>query len=98
MGRRLFDVIDGPGGGRLTWAGAQLAGTPPFFVVTHHAPDDVRLSREVGLQFTFVDDLGRGCAGACAAGDRDVVIMGGGDVIAQAIEGGLVDGSICIAR
>src|SRR5690348_11174490 len=44
MGRRLFDIVDGPGG----WSdemgyGAGIVGTPPFFVVTHHAPDRVRL-------------------------------------------------------
>ena len=93
MGRRLFDVVDGPGGWSADMGyGAGLAGTPPFFVLTHHAPDDVRLSRELGLQFTFVDDLSAAVAQARdAAGDRDVVIMGGGDVIAQAIEGRLVD-------
>ena len=40
MGRRLFDIIDGP----LGWNdemgyGAGLVGTPPFFVVTHRPPD-----------------------------------------------------------
>ena len=93
MGRRLFDVIDGPDG----WSGdmgygAQFAGAPPYFVVTHAAPDDVRLAREVGLRFTFVDDVGSAVDQArAAAGDKDVVLMGGGDVIAQAIDSGLVD-------
>ena len=53
MGRRLFDVVDGPGG----WSdemgyGAGLAATPPFFVVTHSVPQAVRL----GLDFTFVTE------------------------------------------
>ena len=57
MGRRLFDIVDGP----LGWNdemgyGAGLAATPPFFVVTHSAPDDVRLN----LDFTFVTDGLRG--------------------------------------
>ncbi len=39
------------------WYGAQLAATPPFFVVTHSAPQHVRLARELGMRFTFVDDL-----------------------------------------
>ncbi len=48
MGRRLFDVVDGPAG----WSddmgsGAGLAATPPFFVVTHSRPPWVRL----GLDF-----------------------------------------------
>jgi len=32
--------------------GAGLVGTPPFFVVTHAAPEKVRLD----LRFTFVTD------------------------------------------
>jgi dihydrofolate reductase len=93
MGRRLFDVVDGPGGwtGEMGY-GAQEVGTPSFFVVTHNPPDDVRLAREQGLRFTFVDDV----AGAIeqakgAAGDGDVVVMGGGDVIGQTVEAGLAD-------
>jgi dihydrofolate reductase len=52
----------------------------------------VRLADEVGLRFTFVDGIADAVARAgAAAGGRDVVIMGGGDVIAQAIEQRLVD-------
>jgi dihydrofolate reductase len=93
MGRTLFDVIDGPGGWSADMGyGAQQAGTPPFFVLTHHAPDEVRLARELGMEFTFVDALTAAVDQArSAAGDKDVVIMGGGDVIAQAIDGGVVD-------
>ena len=93
MGRRLFDIVDGPN----VWTkdmgyGAQPAGTLPFFVVTHSAPQDVRLVRELGMRFTFVHDLATAVDQArTAATDGDVVIMGGGDVIGQAIEQGLVD-------
>lgn len=90
MGRRLFDIIDGPRG----WSeemgyGAHHAAVPPVFVVTHEAPTTWRL----GDRFSFVTD---GVAAAverarAAAGDRDVVVMGGGDVIRQAVLGGLVD-------
>jgi dihydrofolate reductase len=91
MGRNLFDVVDSPDG----WTddmgyGAHHAKRPPFFVVTHRPPDVVRLS----LDFTFVTD---GVAAAVDAArtvcpsDRDVVVMGGGDVVHQAIEGHLVD-------
>jgi hypothetical protein len=39
MGRRLFDIVDGPDGWtRDMGYGAQQAATPPFFVVTHAAP------------------------------------------------------------
>lgn len=90
MGRRLFDIIDGPHG----WSddmgyGADHATRPRFFVVTHSAPEAVRLD----LDFTFVTD---GLASAvdqakAAAGDRDVVVMGGGDVIRQCVDTGLAD-------
>ena len=93
MGRRLFDTIDGPDGWSADMGyGAQLAAAPPYFVLTHSAPPDVRLARELGLRFTFVDDLAAAVDQArAAAGDTDVVIMGGGDIIGQAIEQGLVD-------
>jgi dihydrofolate reductase len=93
MGRRLFDIVDGPDGWTKDMGyGAQQAAAPPFFVVTHTAPQDVRLEREEGMQFTFVDDLSAAVDQArTAATDGHVVIMGGGDVIGQAIEKGLAD-------
>lgn len=91
MGRNLFDVIDGPDGWNdEVGYGARQVGRPPFFVVTHHPPAQIRLP----LDFTFVTD---GMASAVNAAravcppDKDVVIMGGGNVIAQAIDQGLVD-------
>jgi dihydrofolate reductase len=90
MGRRLFDIVDGPHG----WSdemgyGAGLVGRPDFFVVTHSVPETVRLK----LSFTFVTDgLESAIAQArAAAGERDVVVMGGGDVVRQCVEGGLVE-------
>ncbi len=90
MGRRLFDFVDGPHG----WSdemgyGAGLVGPPPFFVVTHAAPEKVRLD----LRFTFVTD---GLTSAIdqarmAAGSKNVSVMGGGDVVRQCVDGGLVD-------
>lgn len=90
MGRRLFDVVDGPHG----WDdevgyGAAHNAQPPVFVVTHEAPAEWRL----GERFRFVTG---GLAAAVdaardAAGDGDVVVMGGGDVVRQAVAGGLVD-------
>ncbi|HEY4790548.1 MAG TPA: dihydrofolate reductase family protein [Actinomycetes bacterium] len=93
MGRRLFDIVDGPNGWTKDMGyGAQQAGTPPFFVVTHSAPQHVRLQRELGMRFTFVDDLTTAVDQArTAATDGHVVIMGGGDIIGQTIEQGLVD-------
>jgi dihydrofolate reductase len=93
MGRRLFDIVDGPNGWTKDMGyGAQQAATPPFFVVTHSAPKHVRLGRELGMRFTFVHDLTTAVDQArTAATDGHVVIMGGGDVIGQAIQQGLVD-------
>ncbi len=93
MGRRLFDIIDGPDGwSKEMGYGAQEVGTPPFFVVTHSPPKDVRLARELGMSFTFAPDLESAIEQARAAATHGaVVIMGGGDVIGQALEKGLVD-------
>jgi dihydrofolate reductase len=93
MGRRLFDVVDSPLGWTDTMGyGAQEAGTPPFFVVTHSPPDEVRLERDLGLRFTFVAGVAAAVEQArSAATEGNVVIMGGGDVIGQAIDAGLVD-------
>ena len=93
MGRRLFDLVDGPHGwtGEMGY-GAQEVGTPPFFVVTHSPPDDVRLAREQGMRFTFVDGVAAAVDQARGAATHGhVVIMGGGDIIGQAIEAGVVE-------
>jgi dihydrofolate reductase len=88
MGRNLFDVIDAPSG----WSddmgyGAQHAARPPFFVVTHKPPTDVRL----GLDFRFVPDVPTAIEQAKAvAGDKDVFVMGG-EIIRQSVDAGLVD-------
>ncbi|WCO67570.1 dihydrofolate reductase family protein [Iamia majanohamensis] len=91
MGRRLFDVVDGPQG----WDdevgyGAAHAATPPVVVVTHDPPSTWRL----GDRITFAPD---GVAAALdqaearmGDGDGEVVVMGGGEVVRQAVEHGLV--------
>jgi dihydrofolate reductase len=90
MGRKLFDTVDGPGGWNDEMGyGADQVGTPAFFVVTSTRPESVRLP----LDFTFVLD---GPAAAVdraydAAGDRDVVVMGGGALVAGCLEAGLLD-------
>jgi dihydrofolate reductase len=93
MGRRLFDLVNGPGGWSKDMGyGADQVGTPPFFVVTHSPRQDVRLERDLGMRFTFVSDLVTAIGQArSAATDGDVVIMGGGDIIGQALEQGLVE-------
>lgn len=93
MGRRLFDVVDGPDGWNTEMGyGADQAGTPPIVVVTHHPPTDVRLERELGLRVTFASGIATAIAAAKQVVTHgDVFIMGGGDVIGQAIEHGLAD-------
>jgi dihydrofolate reductase len=92
LGRRLFDVVDGPRG----WDDGVGYGydqdqsvAPPCFVVTHAKPDRVRLTS----RFRFVTD---GVAAAidqarAAAGAKDVVVMGGANVVDQSLAEGLVD-------
>jgi dihydrofolate reductase len=79
-------------GGRNTYEAAQRWGGQnpfgaPFFIVTHRpeeAPADAG--------FTFVNGMDEAIAQAReAAGGKDVVVMGGADVIRQALRAGHVD-------
>ena len=59
----------------------------PVFVVTHR-PEE----QPAGGAFVFVDGVERAVAMAVeAAGDKDVSIAGGADIIRQALAAGLVD-------
>jgi dihydrofolate reductase len=59
----------------------------PFFIVTHR-PEEEPESGE----FTFVSGVEEAVERArAAAGDKDVQVMGGADVIRQALEAGIVD-------
>jgi dihydrofolate reductase len=84
MGRRMFDLGEGPWGGE-----------PPFhvpvFVVTH-SPRET-LVKEGGTTFRFVGDGIRSALeqARAAAGDRDVSVAGGGETIQQFVEAGLLD-------
>ena len=79
-------------GGRGTYEAAGHWGDTnpwglPFFIVTHR-PDE----QPPGDDFTFVGDLGEAIDLAkAAAGDKDVNVMGGADVIRQALAAGYVD-------
>jgi dihydrofolate reductase len=79
-------------GGRNTyeaseaWGGQNPFGVP-FFIVTHR-PEDA----PEGAGFTFVPDVDEAVAKAReAAGDNDVYVMGGADVIRQALRAGHVE-------
>jgi dihydrofolate reductase len=99
MGRRLFDIVDGPGGWDDTVGyGAAEVGKPPFVVVTSTRPESVRLT---DLDWTFVttglpDAVAAAreraeAASASSGKDLDVVLMGGGATIGSALVSGLVD-------
>jgi dihydrofolate reductase len=91
QGRKLFDIIDAPGG----WSdemgyGAKPTGevNPPIFVVTHSAPEKTRL----GDRFRFVGSVEEAVTRAKeVAGDKDVYVMGGGDICHQVLAAGLAD-------
>lgn len=90
MGRRLFDIVDGPHGWNDERGyGASLAATPPFFVMTHSAPSDVRLDMRFSFETDGLETALEHARGA--AGDRDVVVMGGADVVRQCVDGGFAD-------
>ncbi|HET9673508.1 MAG TPA: dihydrofolate reductase family protein [Gaiellaceae bacterium] len=59
----------------------------PVFIVTHRPEEEPE-----GAAFTFVSGVEEAVAQAVeAAGDKHVHVMGGADVIRQALEAGLVD-------
>ena len=84
MGRRMFDL------GEPHWGD-----NPPFhapvFVLTHHDRDP--LVKEGGTTFNFVTD---GVASAlqharAAAGDKDIRVAGGANIVQQYLSAGLLD-------
>jgi dihydrofolate reductase len=94
MGRRMYS------GGAGAWEGDQNADgwwgdEPPFhhpvFILTHHAREPV--IKQGGTTFTFVTD---GIESAleqarAAAGDKDVAVGGGANVVQQYLNVGLLD-------
>jgi dihydrofolate reductase len=84
MGRRMFDMAEAPWGDN-----------PPFhmpvFVVTHRAREKV--VKQGGTTFTFITDgiesaLERAKA---IAGDKDISVAGGANVVQQYLKAGLLD-------
>lgn len=89
MGRRTFDIVDRVWTDELGYGAHAEGPPPPCFVVTHTQPDEIRLADQMtivtgGLE-AAID------AARAAAGDRDVVVMGGGDVAGQVLAAGLAD-------
>ncbi|MFJ9756483.1 dihydrofolate reductase family protein [Streptomyces sp. NPDC101149] len=100
LGRRLFDLVDGPDGwDDTTGYGAREVGKPAFVVVTASPPESVRLT---DLDWTFVTTglpdavaVARRRAEAASSDsgkELDVVLMGGGATVGSALDAGLVDG------
>jgi dihydrofolate reductase len=79
-------------GGRWTYEAAERWGDKnpwglPFFIVTHRPEEEPE-----GGAFTFVSGVSEAVGRAKeAAGGKDVLVMGGADVIRQALAAGLVD-------
>ena len=79
-------------GGRNTYEAARHWGEKnpwglPFFIVTHRPEDEPE-----GGAFTFVSGVKEAVERAVeAAGDKDVNVMGGADVIRQALAAGLIN-------
>src|SRR6476620_7507382 len=79
-------------GGRATYESAGHWGDEnpwglPFFIVTHRPEEEPE-----GGHFNFVAGVEEAVGRAReAAGDKDVSVMGGADVIRQALDAGLVD-------
>ncbi|MEU1535105.1 dihydrofolate reductase family protein [Streptomyces fagopyri] len=99
LGRRLFDVVDGPNGwDDQTGYGAGEVGRPAFVVVTSSVPESVRTA---DLDWTFVTTglsdavtaaRERAEAASSDSGQElDVVLMGGGATVGSALDAGLVD-------
>jgi dihydrofolate reductase len=79
-GRRTFESAG-------AWGGSNPFGVP-FFILTHH-PEDAPAPEQ---GFTFVSGFETALGQAQeAAGDKRVSIMGGADVIRQALRAGVVD-------
>jgi dihydrofolate reductase len=86
MGRRMAE------GGEIPW-GEEPPFHAPVFVVTHRSRE--RLERKGGTSFTYVTDgLESAVAQAKAAASevgKDVAVAGGGSLLIQVIEAGLLD-------
>jgi dihydrofolate reductase len=94
MGRRMFSGGSGPWEDDPNsdgWWGEEPPFGVPVFILTHHAREPV--TKKGGTTFNFVTD---GIESALeqarvAAGDRNVGIGGGADVVQQYLRAGLLD-------
>jgi dihydrofolate reductase len=93
MGRRMFGGEPGPWGDEPWegWWGDEPPFHVPVYVLTHHAREP--LAKHGGTTFHFVTDGIESALSQAkeAAGDKDVSIAGGAEVIQQYLRAGAVD-------
>lgn len=84
MGRRTYDM------GQDDYTGYEFQ--TPIFVVTHHPPAQPAKGENENLKFHFVTDCAAAIAQAkAAAGEKNVVIVGGANLAQQVLQAGLAD-------
>ena len=93
MGRRMFSGGEGPWEGDPVadgWWGDDPPFRVPVFVLTHHPRE--AMAKQGGTSFIFVTDrLESGLAQAReSAGDKDVSVAGGANVVQQCLNAGLL--------
>jgi dihydrofolate reductase len=94
MGRRMFSGGEGPWDDDPNadgWWGDEPPFRVPVFILTQHGREPVQ--KQGGTTFTFVTD---GIESAleqarAAAGEKDVLVAGGADVVQQYLRAGLVE-------
>jgi dihydrofolate reductase len=84
LGKRTFDL------GEPHWGGNTPFGTPSFVLTT--TPRDKMVSAKGGV-YTFISDGVESALAKAkeAAGDKDVLVMGGAYTVQQYIKAGLID-------
>ena len=85
MGRHTYDM----GQGDYTGYEFQV----PLFILTHHVPDTVAEGGNENLSFNFVTDGIESLIHQAknVAGDKDVMIVGGANIIQKCLKAGLID-------
>jgi dihydrofolate reductase len=85
MGRRSYEMGDGD----FTGYEFQV----PLHVVTHQVPEQVAKGENKNMKFVFVTDGVESAVSQAkrAAGDKDVTVVGGADIIQQILNAGLAD-------
>ena len=94
MGRRMFSGGEGPWAADPNangWWGDEPPFGVPVFVLTHHERETLDMPGGTGFHFV-TDGIESALDGArAAAGDKDVLLAGGGEVVQQYLRAGLVD-------